>query len=421
MDHFNYQGNSLYAEDVPVTAIAKEFGTPCYIYSRATLERHWHAFDRALGDHEHLICYAVKANSNLALLRLLANLGSGFDVVSIGELERVIQAGGDPTKIVFSGVGKQVHELQRALDVGIYCFNIESLAELIQLQSIAEASQKTAKIAIRINPDVDPKTHPYIATGLNESKFGIDIEQALQVYYQADSMPNIKIIGVDCHIGSQITSMQPFLDALDRVLILVDKLAKKNIPIKHLNLGGGLGVNYRDETPPHPSEYAQALYDRLADRQFKIIIEPGRAIAANAGILLTQVILLKKNNENHFAIVDAAMNDLLRPALYQSWQTIIPVEKPANITKQTYHIVGPICETGDFIGKSRELSLQTNDLLAIRTTGAYGFVMSSNYNSRPRVAEILVDQDQAYLIRKRETISDLYAGEIIPSSLDSVK
>lgn len=419
MDHFNYQGDTLYCEEVSLLDIAAEFGTPCYVYSRATFERHWHAFDQALGDHEHMICYAVKANSNLSILRLLANLGSGFDVVSIGELERVIRAGGDPQKVVFSGVGKQTHELERALSLGIYCFNIESIAELTQLQALAKARQQVANIAIRINPDVDPKTHPYISTGLHENKFGIDIKQALNVYTQAQHMENIKICGVDCHIGSQITELQPFLDALDRVLLLIDELKTHGINITHLNLGGGLGVSYKDENPPHPREYAKAIHDALKDRKFKIIIEPGRAIAANAGILLSRVILLKNNHQHHFAIIDAAMNDLLRPALYQSWQTILPVVERHEGNRQRYHVVGPICETGDFLGKSRDLNIQAGDLVAIRSAGAYGFSMSSNYNTRPRVAEVLVDGDQAHVIRRRETIDDLLGLEIIPNTLEA--
>jgi diaminopimelate decarboxylase len=417
MDHFNYHGDTLHAEQVPLTQIASEFSTPCYVYSRATFERHWHAFDQALGSQEHLICYSVKANSNLAILHLLAKLGSGFDVVSVGELERVIAAGGDPAKTVFSGVGKQAHEIRRALDLGIYCFNVESSAELQQLHHIASELNKTARIAIRINPDVDPKTHPYISTGLHESKFGIDIQQAIEVYQQANTLSSIKIIGVDCHIGSQITTLQPFLDTLDRVLALIDQLTSLGITIQHLNLGGGLGVPYHDEEPPHPRDYANAVAQKLAGRNCKLLIEPGRAIAANAGILLTRVMLLKRNHQHHFAVVDAAMNDLLRPALYESWHTILPVERTTNQDTQRYHVVGPVCETGDFLGKSRQLAIKANDLLAIRSAGAYGFSMSSNYNSRPRVAEVLVDQQQCHLIRRRETIADLLAPEIIPSTL----
>jgi len=413
MDYFNYKKNDLFAEDVLLSDIAKNFGTPCYVYSRATLERHWHAFDQALGDHEHTICYSVKANSNIAILSLLANLGSGFDVVSVGELERVIAAGGDPKKTVFSGVGKQHHELQRALEVGIKCFNVESLSELLNLQSIAGEMNKIAPIALRINPDVDPKTHPYIATGLKESKFGIDVALAQDIFQQAQQMPNIDVCGVDCHIGSQITELAPFLDALQHCLTLIDKLKKQGITIQHLNLGGGLGVPYENEQPPHPKEYAAAIREALSNHPIPLILEPGRAIAANAGVLLTQVIYLKNNGDNNFAIVDAAMNDLLRPALYQSWQKVVPLQKRETETKR-YHVVGPICESGDFLAKSRELAIEPADYLAIRTAGAYGFTMSSNYNTRPRAAEVLVDKQQVHLIRKREAIESLYALESIP-------
>ncbi len=411
MDHFNYQDGELFAEQVPLQKIAERYGTPCYVYSRATLERHWHAFNDAFGEHPHLICFAVKANSNLAVLNLFARLGSGFDIVSVGELERVIAAGGDPRKVLFSGLGKRPDEMRRALEVGIHCFNIESISELERLSQVAADLGKQAPISIRVNPDVDAKTHPYISTGLKENKFGIDINQAAEVYHQAAANCHLNIIGIDCHIGSQLTELEPFLDALDRVLLLVDKLAADGIKIKHLDLGGGLGIRYANEQPPQPAEYAAALYQRLEDRDLEIYLEPGRAIAGNAGLLLTTVEFLKPTEEKNFAIIDAAMNDLLRPALYQAWQEIIPVM--ANKTGETacYDLVGPVCETGDFIGKGRQLSLSAGDLLAVRSSGAYGFTMSSNYNSRPRVAEVIVDGNQFHLVRQRESLEDLYRGE----------
>ena len=412
MDYFNYRDNRLFAEDVAIEDIIKEHGSPCYIYSRATFERHWRAFDDALSAHDHLVCFAVKANSNLAVLNILARTGSGFDIVSGGELERVLAAGGEPGKIVFSGVGKTATEMRRALDVGIRCFNVESEAELILLNDVAGEMGRIAPISIRVNPDVDAKTHPYISTGLKENKFGIDITRASEIYERASKMVNLKIEGVDCHIGSQLTETRPFIDALDRVLALIDQLADMGINIHHLDLGGGLGIQYRDETPPLPAEYAKALSEKLAGRELQILIEPGRAIAGNAGILVTQVEFLKNNGEKHFAIVDAAMNDLMRPALYSAWQDIIPVNKKDG-RSQCYDIVGPICETGDFLGKDRELILEAGDLLAVRSSGAYGFTMSSNYNTRPRVAEIMVDGDKVHVVRKRETIESLYANEKI--------
>ena len=410
MDYFNYRDNQLFAEDVAVTDICNEHGTPCYIYSRATFERHWHAFDHALAGHDHLICFAVKANSNLAVLNILAKLGSGFDIVSGGELERVLAAGGDASKIVFSGVGKTATEMRRALDVGIRCFNVESEAELILLNDIAGEKGVLAPISIRVNPDVDAKTHPYISTGLKENKFGIDIAAAADVYARASKMANLKIEGVDCHIGSQLTETRPFIDALDRVLALIDQLDDMSIKIHHLDLGGGLGIQYRDETPPLPAEYAKTLSTKLEGRDLQILLEPGRAIAGNAGILVTHVEFLKSNDEKNFAIVDAAMNDLMRPALYGAWQNIIPVNKKEGHA-QHYDIVGPICETGDFLGKDRELILAAGDLLAVRSSGAYGFSMSSNYNTRPRVPEIMVDGDKVHIVRERETIASLYANE----------
>lgn len=410
MDHFNYRDNRLFAEDIAIEDITKEHGTPCYIYSRATFERHWRAFDDALSAHDHLVCFAVKANSNLAVLNVLAKIGSGFDIVSGGELERVLAAGGEAGKIVFSGVGKTATEMRRALDVGIRCFNVESEAELILLNEVAGDLGVKAPVSIRVNPDVDAKTHPYISTGLKENKFGIDISLAPEVYGRASKMANLKIEGVDCHIGSQLTETRPFLDALDRVLVLIDELSTMDIKIHHLDLGGGLGIQYRDENPPLPADYAKALSKKLAGRDLQILIEPGRAIAGNAGILVTQVEFLKNNDEKHFAIVDAAMNDLMRPALYSAWQEIIPVNKKDG-QSQRYDIVGPICETGDFLGKDRELIIEAGDLLAVRSSGAYGFTMSSNYNTRPRVAEIMVDGDKAHVVRERETIESLYANE----------
>lgn len=411
MDHFEYQDGQLHAESVPVQAIAARFGTPCYIYSRATFERHWHAFDQAFSQLPHLICYAVKANSNLAVLNILARLGSGFDIVSIGELERVIQAGGDPTKILFSGLGKRPEEMQRALEVGIRCFNVESESELEQLSQAAQACGKTAPIALRVNPDVDAKTHPYISTGLKENKFGIAIDSALEIYRKAASLPNIKVSGVDCHIGSQLTELPPFMDALERLLALVDQLDAEGIEIDHLDLGGGLGVRYADEAPPIPAEYAAAVANRLAALPYAVYLEPGRAIAANAGILLTKVEYLKPTEAKDFAVVDAAMNDLIRPSLYSAWQEIIPVNQQKNGREGHYDIVGPVCETGDFLGKDRHLTLSQGDLLAVRSSGAYGFTMASNYNSRPKVAEVMVDGAEMYLIRARETLQDLWRGE----------
>ena len=413
MDYFNYKDNILYAEDVTVADIVKQFATPCYIYSRATLERHWHAFDQAFEQQEHLICYAVKANSNIGILSLFAKLGSGFDVVSIGEIERVLRAGGDASKIVFSGVGKKAAEMQRALEIGIHCFNVESEAELERLNQVAAAMDKIAPVSIRVNPDVDAKTHPYISTGLKDNKFGISYESAPAIYEKAHALSHLNVIGIDCHIGSQLTEVSPFIDALERILNLADILKPKGIVIKHLDLGGGLGVCYDDETPPLPAEYTECLFANERLKDYQVIIEPGRAISANAGILVTEVEYLKHNGDKNFAIVDAAMNDLIRPALYQAWQAIIPVDQRSNAKIKSYDIVGPICETGDFLGKQRELALCAGDLLAVRSAGAYGFTMSSNYNSRPRVAELLVDGEQVHVIRKRETIDDLMMGEAI--------
>jgi len=411
MDYFNYRNNELFAEDVAVQDIIYKYGSPCYIYSRATLERHWKAFELAFGDHPHLICYAVKANSNIALLNLLARLGSGFDIVSLGELKRVIQASGDPKKIVFSGVGKREDEILAALKIGIRCFNIEVSGELDRINRLAEQLGVIAPVSFRVNPDVDAKTHPYISTGLKENKFGIDIEQALIEYRRAAAMPHIDVIGIDCHIGSQLTETRPFLDALDKILELVSVLEANGIHLHHLDLGGGLGIRYNDEQPPVPADYIKAVLKRLGKTDFEILLEPGRAIVGNAGILVTQVEYLKPTAHKNFAIVDAAMNDLVRPALYSAWQEIIPVNQQSNAPEQLWDIVGPVCETGDFLGKDRMLKLSQGDLLAIRSSGAYGFSMSSNYNSRPRVAELMVDGDKLHLIRERETIAQLSTGE----------
>jgi len=411
VDFFNRKQHSLYAEQCLVAELAKQYGTPLYIYSRATIERHWHAFDQAAGERSHLVCYAVKANSNIAVLNVMARLGSGFDIVSQGELMRVIEAGGDPKKVVFSGVGKTSGEIAYALKLGIYCFNVESAAELDRIQSVAQGLNKIAPISLRVNPDVDAGTHPYISTGLKENKFGISIEQAPQLYQYAATLSHLNIQGVDCHIGSQLTEILPFLDALDRVLKLVDELAEQGIALSHIDVGGGLGVCYDDEQPPHPKEYAEAIAEKLIGRDLTLIYEPGRAVMANAGILVTEVEYIKASEERNFAIVDAAMNDLIRPALYQAWQAIIPVEQRDDIASAQYDVVGPICETGDFLGKDRTLAIRQGDLLAVRSAGAYGFTMSSNYNSRPRAAEVMVDGSESYLIRQREALSQLWQGE----------
>lgn len=412
MDFFGYKNQILYAEDVDVNDITDQFDTPCYVYSRATIERHWNAFSRAAGDHNHLICYAVKANSNLGVLSVLAKLGSGFDIVSGGELARVIEAGGDTSKVVFSGVGKTEDEIAFALECNIMCFNVESEAELARINSVAASMDVQAPISIRVNPDVDANTHPYISTGLKDNKFGVQREHAINIYKLADSYSHLKIIGIDCHIGSQLTETEPFVDALDRLLVLVDEMAEAGIHISHLDVGGGLGVPYKEETPPQPDKYVEALMTRMDKRKhLKLVFEPGRAIMANAGILLTKVEFLKQGEEKNFAIVDAAMNDLLRPALYSAWQNIIEVDQSLNREKAVYDVVGPICETGDFLGKDRELRIKAGDLLAVRSAGAYGFVMASNYNSRCRPAEILVDGKQIHLVREREKRHELWKGE----------
>ncbi|MGB5426583.1 MAG: diaminopimelate decarboxylase [Gammaproteobacteria bacterium] len=416
MDYFSYHNGRMQAEDVALGDIAERFGTPCYVYSRATLERHWQVFDKALGSHPHLICYAVKANSSLAVLQVLARLGSGFDIVSEGELERVLRAGGDPARIVFSGVGKRAAEMQRALEAGIRCFNVESEAELVRLEAVAAGTGHIAPVSIRVNPDVDAQTHPYISTGLRDNKFGIDVDQALRVYQRATDLPHLQVTGIDCHIGSQLTDTAPFVDALERVLQLVDRLQSDGIELAHIDLGGGLGIPYRsDDRPPLPDAYARALLARMAGRPQELLLEPGRAIAGNAGILLTRVEYLKHTAHKNFAIIDAAMNDLQRPALYNAWHDIVPVQ-PREGTPTVYDVVGPVCETGDFLGKERELQLAEGDLLAVRSAGAYGFTMSSNYNSRPRAAEVMVDGDRVFVIRERETLADLFRHEqLLPS------
>ena len=411
MDYFNYRNNELYAEDVPVQDICHQYSSPCYVYSRATLERHWLAFDRAFGDQAHLICYAVKANSNIALLNVLARLGSGFDIVSLGELERVLAAGGEAKKIVFSGVGKREDEILAALKIGIRCFNVEVIDELDTINRLAAQLGVIAPVSFRVNPDVDANTHPYISTGLKENKFGIDITLALAEYRRAAQMSNIKIVGIDCHIGSQLTETRPFLDALDKVLDLVAALKAEGIVLQHLDLGGGLGIRYNEEQPPEPADYIAAILERLGKSDFEILLEPGRAIVGNAGILVTKVEYLKPTEHKNFAIVDAAMNDLVRPSLYSAWQAIIPVNLVSDAAELQWDIVGPVCETGDFLGKDRALKLAKGDLLAIRSSGAYGFSMSSNYNSRPRVAELMVDGDHTYLVREREKVAQLWSGE----------
>jgi len=414
MDYFNYRNGVMHAEEVALPAIAEQYGTPAYVYSRATLERHWRAFDAALSGRRHLICYAVKANSNLAVLNIMARLGSGFDIVSIGELERVLAAGGDPRKVVFSGVGKREDELRRALIVGIKCFNVEVVEELERLNRIAGELQVKAPVSIRVNPDVDAQTHPYISTGLKENKFGIDIAAAPEVYAQAARMSNLDVAGIDCHIGSQLTSISPFMDALEKVLALADTLRQQGIALRHLDFGGGLGIRYRNEQPPEPSELMEALLKRLPSSDYEILLEPGRAIAGNAGVLLTRVEYLKSNAVKNFAIVDAAMNDLLRPALYGSWQEILPVVEGGHGDSRVWDVVGPVCETGDFLGKQRELALAAGDLLLVRSAGAYGFGMSSNYNARPRPVELMVDGDRVHEVRPRETLASLFASEHLP-------
>ncbi len=411
MDSFEYRNGRLHCEELPIERIAANFGTPTYIYSRDALERGYLAYAQALQGRDALVCYAVKANSNIALLNVLARLGAGFDIVSVGELERVLLAGGDPAKVVFSGVGKQPAEIRRALEVGIHCFNIESEAELARVNAVAAELGQVAKISFRVNPDVDAGTHPYISTGLKENKFGIAIDEAVRIYSQAAALAHIEVVGMDCHIGSQLTELAPFLDALERLLALVDRLAAQGIRIRHLDLGGGLGVCYTDEQPPAVADYIAAILEKLGARELGLIFEPGRSIVANAGVLVTEVEFLKPTAEKNFAIIDAAMNDLIRPSLYGAYQEIIPVSLREEGESRLWDLVGPVCETGDFLGKGRELNLQAGDLLAVCSAGAYGFTMASNYNSRPRAAEVMVDDNQVHLIRQRESLSDLVRGE----------
>lgn len=412
MNHFEYKNQQLFAEEVAIADIIKAHGTPAYIYSRATLERHWHAFDNAFGEHPHLICFAVKSNSNIALLNVMAKLGSGFDIVSQGELERVLAAGGDASKVVFSGVAKSHSEIARALEVGVRCFNVESIPELHRINEVAGKMGKVSPISLRVNPDVDAKTHPYISTGLKENKFGVSVQQAREVYRLAKSLPNVKITGMDCHIGSQLTELQPFLDATDRLIVLMEQLKEDGIELHHLDLGGGLGVPYHGEQPPHPTEYAKALLEKLkAYPNLEIILEPGRAISANAGILVTKVEYLKSNEDRNFAIVDTGMNDMIRPALYEAYMEITEVDQSLNREASVYDVVGPICETSDFLGKARTLSVAEGDYIAMRSAGAYGAAMSSTYNSRPQAVEILVDGAKAHLIKARADFADLWRLE----------
>jgi diaminopimelate decarboxylase len=411
MDYFTFREGSLYAENVAVSDIAASHGTPCYIYSRAALEAAFTEYQQALEGVEHLICYAVKANSNLAVLNVLARLGAGFDIVSGGELERVVAAGGDPAKIVFSGVSKKAEEMARALELGIYCFNLESATELDVLNRVAAEHGCVAPVSVRVNPDVDAKTHPYISTGLKENKFGLTIEEAVRVYQRAAQLENVQVVGLDCHIGSQLTELAPFIDALQLLLDLIDTLADDGIAIRHLDLGGGLGVSYQGEEPPSIAQYIGAIREKIGERNVQLLFEPGRSIAANAGLLVMQVDYLKSTPDHHFALVDAAMNDMLRPALYQAWMDIQPVENSTNGQLEQWDVVGPVCESADFLGKARQLSLSEGDLLAMFGAGAYGFTMSSNYNSRGRAAEIMVDGDNVHLIRQRETQADIVRGE----------
>lgn len=412
MDYFDFHQGHLHCEGTSLAELAEQHGTPLYVYSRATIERHWRAFDQAAADHPHLICYAVKANSNLGVLSVMAKMGSGFDIVSGGELSRVIEAGGDPRKVVFSGVGKTKQEIALALEHDILCFNVESRAELDRINQVAAKMGVQARISIRVNPDVDAKTHPYISTGLKANKFGIEREQAVATYQYAASLPHLDIKGIDCHIGSQLTDIEPFVDALDRLLLLIDELEALGISLSHIDVGGGLGVTYDEEEPPHPDQYAEAIVERLQDRkQLTLVFEPGRAIMANAGVMLTKVEFTKRNDTKNFAIVDAAMNDMLRPALYSAWQKIVEVDTTKERESALYDVVGPVCETGDFLGKDRHLAIAEDDLLAVKSAGAYGFVMASNYNSRCRPAEILVDGKDVKVVRERENLKDLWKGE----------
>ena len=402
----------LFLEEVSCQQLAQDYGTPLFVYSRRAIESTWHQFDNALSSRAHLICYAVKANSNLAILNLLARLGSGFDIVSVGELERVLAAGGDPSRTVFSGVGKTRAEMERALEVGIHCFNVESVSELERLAEVAKVQGVTAPVSLRINPDVDAQTHPYISTGLKENKFGIAMQDALASYERAAANPHLSVQGIDCHIGSQLTDISPYQDALDRLLHLVDSLATRDIHLKHIDVGGGQGIRYKDETPMDLTNWADTVCNAVGDRALEIIVEPGRYMVGNAGLLLTKVEYLKHNEDRNFCIVDAAMNDLIRPALYSAWQDIVTVKQSSEPT-QCYDVVGPVCESADFLGKQRDLAVSEGDVLAVKSSGAYGFVMSSNYNTRPRAAEVVVDGDAAYLVRERESVWSLFAGETV--------
>ena len=405
------QNQRLFLERVALDDIANQFGTPCYVYSKRAIEQNFIAYQDAIGNRDHLICYAVKSNSNIAVLQTLAKLGAGFDIVSVGELERVLLAGGDPSKIVFSGVAKSASEMRRSLGLGIHCFNVESEAELELLNNVAAEENQIAAISLRVNPDVDAKTHPYISTGLKENKFGVDINLAPDIYRRASQMSNISVVGVDCHIGSQLIEIKPFIDAMERLLVLVEQLETLDIKLKHIDIGGGLGVRYQDENAPSIADYMAELLPLLQGRSETLIMEPGRSITANAGVMLTQVQSIKSNGDKNFAIVDAAMNDMLRPALYQAWMDIQPVESNSNLDIKQYDVVGPVCETGDFLAKDRPLAIAAGDRLCLFSAGAYGFVMSSNYNSRPRAPEIMVEGDRVHLVRARETIADLVRGE----------
>lgn len=417
MQHFAYVNGQLSAEQVVLADVVERFGTPCYVYSRAAIEQQWLAYDRAFSGRAHLICYAVKANANLAVLNILARLGSGFDIVSVGELERVLAAGGVASNIVFSGVGKRHAEIRRALQAGIKCFNCESIPELQRINELAGSMKAVAPVSLRINPDVDAKTHPYIATGLKENKFGIPYKDAVAAYQLAQSLRHIQIVGIDCHIGSQITSVAPYMDALERLMSLAKELTAEGIELQHINVGGGLGICYQDETPPCVAEFAKALSEVSTAGIEEILLEPGRSIVADAGLLLTRVEYLKDNTDRNFAITDAAMNDLLRPALYDAWQKIIPLQEHSDAESKRYDLVGPVCETGDFLGLDRQLSLYEGDILAVCSAGAYGFSMSSNYNARPRAPEVMVDGDKIFEIRRRESVEQLMAGEaMLPDS-----
>ncbi|NKB36594.1 MAG: diaminopimelate decarboxylase [Gammaproteobacteria bacterium] len=413
MSDFLYRNGELHVEGLALSDLAETYSTPSYVYSRKAIEKQWLAYDEALKQRKHLICYAVKANSTLAILSILAKLGSGFDIVSVGELERVLRAGGEAGRIVFSGVGKKREEMSRALDVGIKCFNVESMSELERLNQVAQEKNLQAPVSLRINPDVDAATHPYISTGLKENKFGIAYEHALESYRQAKLMTNIDVVGIDFHIGSQITTLEPYIDALNKLMALVDQLAEKNIHLDHIDVGGGLGIQYQNESPPAAGQLVDVVCKVISEDSYELLFEPGRSIVGNAAVLLTRVEYLKENSGRNFAIVDAAMNDILRPALYDAWLSIIPLIEKSTSPSRSYDIVGPVCESADFLGKNRELAIEEGDLLAVLSAGAYSFSMSSNYNSRPRAAEILIDGEKAIEIRKRESIASLMEGEIV--------